>query len=259
MEFKEFGEKGRKKILLIPGCMMCWKQFDSVIPILAKRYHVTAMSTDGFDGTGRTTFTTADKSAEGIAEYIDRELDGNIQLVFGESFGCASAAALFNNKQVRVDSMILNGAQCFDFGVLNKLILNIIPRNQYRFISKLEKAHNKGRMPIMLKLFTHTDDENMMAMFEKMPEHISFETLDNCVKEAGMLYNDIERLSPAPDAKVSVWYGAKEPNMKKAVKKLKTVYPNAEDHPFKGLGHGEIISHPKYMAREITRFIENKA
>lgn len=259
MEFKEFGEKGREKILLIPGSMMCWRQFENVIPFLAKKYHVIAMSTDGFDGTGRTTFTTADKSAEGIAEYIKNELDGNIRLVFGESFGCASSAALFNNKQVQVDSMILNGAQCMDFGVLSKAIMRLIPRNQYRFIGKLEKAYNKGKMPLMLKLFTHTNENNMMAMFEKMPPNISFETLNNCMKEAGRLYNDMEKYSPDPCAKVSVWYGAKEPNMKKAVRKLKTIYPNAEDHPFKGLGHGEIIAHPKYMAREMIRFIENES
>jgi hypothetical protein len=50
-------------------------------------------------------------------------------------------------------------------------------------------------------------------------------------------------------------HGAKEPNMKKAVQKLKAVYPNAEEHPFKGLGHGEIIAHPKYMAKEIIKFM----
>lgn len=258
MEFREFGEKGRKKILLIPGSMMCWKQFDEVIPFLSKRYHVTAMSTDGFDGTGKTTFTTAERSAEGIAEYIGRELDGNIQLVFGESFGCASAAALFNQKKVKVDSMILNGAQCMDLGVLSGLLARIIPRNQYRFIGKLEKAHRKGKMPFLLKLFTHTDEQNMMAMFRKMPKNISFETLDNCMKEALSMYKGIEGLSADPDAKVSVWYGAKEPNMKKAVRKLKTVYPNAEDHPFPGLGHGEILSQPEYMAREIMSFMEKK-
>ena len=54
MEVKEFGREHSKKILLIPGCMMCWKQFDRLIPYLAKRYHVIAVSTDSFDGTGRT-------------------------------------------------------------------------------------------------------------------------------------------------------------------------------------------------------------
>ena len=32
-------------------------------------------------------------------------------------------------------------------------------------------------------------------------------------------------------------------------------FPNAEDHPFEGLGHGEIIAHPDLMAREIEAFM----
>lgn len=108
----------------------------------------------------------------------------------------------------------------------------------------------------MMKLFTRTSDQSMMAMLEKMPPNITLETLENCTKEGFKLYKDIEEYTPDPTAKVSIWYGAKEPNMKKAVQKLKAVYPNAEDHPFEGLGHGEIIAHPKYMAREIVRFLE---
>jgi hypothetical protein len=111
-------------------------------------------------------------------------------------------------------------------------------------------------MPLIMKLFTRTSDKNMMDMLEKMPPDIAFETLENCTKEGFKLYKDIGGFTPAPTAKVSVWYGAKEPNMKKAVRKLKAVYPSAEEHPFKGLGHGEIIAHPKYMAREIVRFME---
>ena len=80
MEIKEFGREHEKKIVLIPGCMMCWKQFDKVIPFLARRYHVIAVSTVGFDGTGETTFTTAEKMAEKLAAYISENLDGNVQL-----------------------------------------------------------------------------------------------------------------------------------------------------------------------------------
>ena len=41
------------KIVLIPGNMMCRRQFEPVIPLLAQHYHVTAISTDGYDGTGK--------------------------------------------------------------------------------------------------------------------------------------------------------------------------------------------------------------
>ena len=52
MEVHEFGAGNSRKIVLIPGNMMCWKQFENVIPLLEKDYHVTAVSTDGYDGTG---------------------------------------------------------------------------------------------------------------------------------------------------------------------------------------------------------------
>ena len=34
--------------------------------------------------------------------------------------------------------------------------------------------------------------------------------------------------------------------------------PQAEDHPFEGLGHGEIIAHPDLMAREIEAFMSKE-
>ena len=257
MDIKEFGKEHSKKILLIPGAMMCWKQFDAVIPLLERRYHVIAVSTDGFDGTGNTTFTMAQNSAEKLAAYIKENLDGNVQLVFGESFGSATAAMLFENKTVRTDSLILSGPQYMNLGPLTNALAYIIPRNQYRLLGKMKNAKEASRMPLLMRLFMRSSDDKLREMFAKMPENISFETLDNCTKEAMRLYAQIERFGRDPDAKVAVWHGAKEPNMKKAINKLKTIYPNLQIRSFKGLGHGEVLGYPKYAAREIVRFVEN--
>lgn len=50
MEVHEFGKEDGSKIALIPGNMMCWKQFEDVIPLLAEEHHVVAVSTDRYDG-----------------------------------------------------------------------------------------------------------------------------------------------------------------------------------------------------------------
>ena len=89
-----------------------------------------------------------------------------------------------------------------------------------------------------------------------MPPNISFATLKNAMDEALRLYETIDGFRSDPSARVAVWYGAKEPNMKKAVEKLKRAFPNVEDHPFEGLGHGEIIAHPDKMAKEIREFLQ---
>ena len=102
MEVHEFGTGNGRKIVLIPGNMMSWRQFENVIPLLSEDYHVTAVSTDGYDGTGETIFTTAEASAEKLEAYICEHLNGEIDLVFGESFGCATAGMLFHRRKVRI-------------------------------------------------------------------------------------------------------------------------------------------------------------
>lgn len=137
MEVHEFGNEHTKKIVLIPGNTMCWRQFEPVIPLLAEHYHVAAISTDGYDGTGETTFTTAVNSAEKLEGYIWEHLDGEIDLVFGESFGCATAGMLFHRQQVTVKSMILSGAQYMNIGILNGLFAAIVPRSQFRLLRQV--------------------------------------------------------------------------------------------------------------------------
>ena len=40
MEVQEFGKQNSRKIMLLPGNMMSWRQFEAVIPLLEKLYPV---------------------------------------------------------------------------------------------------------------------------------------------------------------------------------------------------------------------------
>ena len=255
MEVREFGNENGRKIVLIPGNMMSWRQFEHVIPLLEKDYHVIAVSTDGYDGTGETTFTMAAKSAEKLEAYIRDHLDGHVDLIFGESFGSATAGTLFHRKKVQADSLILSGPQYMSLGVFNGFVTKGIPYNQYRLYSRIR---GRKKLPWLLKLYTRSDDGSLLAQFSATPENISLQTLQNCAKEGLQLYREIDAYAPDPNAKAAVWYGAKEPNMKKAVQKLKRAFPGLEVHPFEGLGHGEIIAHPELMAEEIRKFIRKE-
>ena len=254
MQAKEFGKEHERKIVLIPGNMMSWRQFKNVIPILENDFHVIAVSIDGYDE--KTEFTTAENSAESIEKYIADHLGSHIDLVFGESFGAATAGMMFNRQKVKIDSLIMSGPQYMRLGVFTGLIKKIIPKNQYRLTQKIKSGRKSGKMPLMLKLYTRADDENMLKMFDAMPDNITLRTLQNCTDEALRLYEVIDKFEPDQNAKVSIWHGAKEPNMKKALEKLRRAFPAAEDKPFEGMGHGDIIGHPEIMAAEIKKFIE---
>lgn len=108
------------------------------------------------------------------------------------------------------------------------------------------------------KLYARTDDEKLLAQFKHVSPNISLDTLKNCMREALALSEKIDGFDPDDNARVAVSRGAKEPNMKVALQKLRRAYPNLEDHPFPGFGHGEITARPEIMAQEIERFMERE-
>lgn len=79
-----------------------------------------------------------------------------------------------------------------NLGIFTKLIKKIIPKNQYGLTQKVKAGHKSGKMPLMLKLYTRADDENMLKMFEAMPNNITLQTLQNCMDEALRLYEVID-------------------------------------------------------------------
>ena len=211
MEVQEFGKQNGRKIVLLPGNMMSWRQFEAVIPLLEKQYHVIAVSTDGYDDTGKTTFTTAEALAEKLEQYMN-------------------------------------------LGMFSWVLTAIVPRSQYNLTKKIQSV---DKLPWMLRLYTRGDDQKLLNQFQYVAKNISLATLENATKEALRLYPVIDTFAPDPEAKVAIWYGFNEPNMKKAMQKLKRAYPNAQDHPFAGYGHGDIIGHPDVMARDIIAFMES--
>ena len=132
MEIKRFGDMRGKTIMLLHGNLMCWRQFEDLIPLLERKFCVYAVSFDGFDGTGKTTYTTAQNQADKLAAYIEKELDGQLDLLFAESLGCGPAVFLKASPNIRIGRMILSGPEYLDFGVLNRLILKVMPQKQYR-------------------------------------------------------------------------------------------------------------------------------
>lgn len=70
-------------------------------------------------------------------------------------------------------------------------------------------------------------------------------------------YHVIDTFAPDPEAKVAIWYGSNEPNMKKSDAEIKTRLPQRAGPPFVGYGHGDIIGHPDVMARDIIAFMKS--
>ena len=246
MEIKRFGNVQGKAVMLLHGNLMCWRQFEDLIPLLEEKFCVYAVSFDGFDGTGETTYTTAQDQADKLAGYIRKELNGRLDLLFAESLGCGPAVLLKALPDVHIDRMILSGPEYLDFGWLNPLILKVMPPKQYR------TAHEKT-MPAWALRFMGQTEQGMQTMLSRIPDHISLESV-RATWAAG-LYLYRTDFPVQPDAKVACWYGEKEGHMKKAIQRLRKAYPRLTVRCFSGFGHGDIINHPALLASELERFL----
>lgn len=71
----------------------------------------------------------------------------------------------------------------------------------------------------------------------------------------GGLYLYRTSLPPQPEAAVACWYGEKEGHMKKALRKLRAMYPRLAVLCFSGFGHGDIINRPELLAAELEQFL----
>lgn len=246
MEIRTFGNPAGKTIMLLHGNLMCWKQFEDVIPLLEKDYSIFAVSFDGFDGTGKTTYTSAQDQADKLAVYLKENCGGRLSMLYAESLGCGPAVLLKAMDGVQIDHMILSGPEYLDYGILNGLLLRIMPQKQF-------KTAKEKTMPAWALKFMGQTPEGMAAMMRKIPDHISLESI-RATWEVGLnLYRT--QLPVQRDAKVACWYGEKEGHMKKAVEKLRQAYPLLMVRCFAGYGHGDILNHPGQLASELIAFL----
>ncbi len=246
MEIKHFGNAQGKSVMLLHGNLMCWRQFEDLIPLLEKDYSVYAVSFDGFDGAGDTTYTTAQEQADKLEDYICADLGGHLDMLFAESLGCGPAVLLKSSQKVSIGHMILSGPEYLDFGVLNGLILKIMPQKQY-------KTARDKTMPAWALRFMGQTEQGMQTMMSRIPYKISLESV-RATWEAG-LYLYRSAFPVQPEADVACWYGEKEGHMKKAIERLRQAYPKLTVRCFEGFGHGDIINHPELLAKELTQFM----
>ncbi len=238
--------------MLLHGNATTWKMsFGKSIPCLAEKYHVIAVGLDGFDPTENTEYMNGEDEAEKIIQFILDNLGGEVFVLYGASLGCLPAFFVSVSGSVKVQHVILDGAEDLSFGIANPIMTKVVPKIEGWVVKKVVR----GEAKFLVK---------MMGMEEYSPETLSEmiytgasgKTLENATIAAATFYSKkINKIQPQINVKAACWYGAKEGNMKKAVIHLKKVFPALEVKVFEGYGHGEILRHPEQLRNEIDRFV----
>ena len=255
MKFYEFGNPGNPTIMCLPGNFMTHRQFENIVPMLEEDYHVITVSFDGYDETGETVYTTGEDQARKLADYIRNNLDGKINLVYAESLGSIPAVFLTRMEGLQIGGIIVSGAEYMNYGIFNALAIKLFVPMTYKLMTKILSSGDV-KFPAFLKIKMGITDDVFAPMLKQACQKLTLETTEATFWEALKLYPEhMSTWEPNPDIRISCWYGEKEMNMKKAIKHLKRAFPNLEVHPFKGLGHGEIMAHKELLVQELKAFL----
>ena len=256
MKIYEFGSKEKQSILCLPGNFMTHRQFENIVPLLDSDYHVITVSFDGYDETGETTYSTGEEQAEKLRSYIKKELNSRIDLVYAESLGSIPAAFLTRYKDIQLGAVILSGAEYMNYGIFNKLAINLFAPITYKLMTKIIHS-GEVKFPKFLLIKMGISNETFQPMLKQACQNLTLETTKATFWEAVKLYPAyMSTWEPNPNVRIACWYGEKEMNMKKAIKHLQRAFPNLEVRPFKGLGHGEIMTQVPLLVQELKAFLE---
>ena len=256
MKFYEFGNPSNPSIMCLPGNFMTHRQFENIVPMLEQEYHVITVSFDGYDETGETFYTTGEDQAAKLAAYIHENLGSKIDLVYAESLGSIPAVFLTRMKGLQIGGIIVSGAEYMNYGIFNGLAIKLFAPMTYKLMTKIVNTGDV-KFPAFLKIKMGITDDVFAPMLKQACQSLTLETTNATFWEAVKLYPEhMSKWEPNPSIRISCWYGEKEMNMKKAIKHLKRAFPNLEVHPFKGLGHGEIMAHKELLIQELKAFLE---
>ena len=145
MKFHGFGKQNEKSVMLIHGLATTWdKSFEKVIPLLADKFYVIAVGLDGHDPEEKTDYISGEQESEQVEEFIQNNLGGEIDLIYGSSLGCVTALLTAYRRNVIVNNIILDGTADMSLSVLNKPVS--------KFAGWFGEQVLKGKMSWFLKL-----------------------------------------------------------------------------------------------------------
>lgn len=254
MKFYHFGAPGAPVIFLFPGTCCHWKaNFEEVIPLLERDFHVVCVSYDGFDETEETVFPDMLRETEKVEEYIQKNFGGHICAAYGCSLGGSFVGLLVQRRNIHIEHGIL-GSSDLDQGD------GLSARFQAWLVGKmLYGMFRKGKLPGFMEKRLKNKPEEERAYYDKMLAMFGINnTRMSFVKQESIrnqfycdLVTPLEDGIDLPGTTIHCFYAMKmgEKYLERYQKHFKA--PDIRCHDMQ---HEELlICHPREWAEEIMR------
>jgi esterase/lipase len=249
MEILEFGNKNKKKIILIHGFQSPYQLWEKYIEHYKTDFHVIVPIMHGHNPKNTDDFISFYETAKEFEEYYISRYGEEVYAVYGMSMGGVLAATVWQNQRLYIEKVIFDGSPILGIGgmvkkMMHNFYLNVTHKSQKRDKKTLEQAV-KNIIPN-----EHLDD------FLQVLDNMSDTTITNCINDIAnfKLSHNID----AKDTKIYFFHGTlgNEVLAKKSANYIAKHYSNVVIKCFKGRSHCETsIFQPEVMIRELNKVL----
>ena len=231
MQFHEYGDIGKKTLLVMHGMICDWRRFREIFKPLEQNCRVIYPAMNGcYDGSPDFR-SFADECAE-IENYVIDHHEGRLDAVVGVSQGATLMAILASRNVITIDKAILDGVYVAHQGKLCAWLT-------LRAFCRMQKNGGRPSKAFMRALPLMGLDESDLDEFKLMYWGGNHESM-----RANLMENYTYHI-PADfridHTKVYLWCGSREPYAIKSHAILKGHIADYEERIFEGYGHGQMM------------------
>lgn len=249
MEVLEFGDKGKRRIILIHGFQSPYQVWEKYIKHYESQFHMIVPILPGHNPKQIEDFISFEKAADELENYYIPKYGKEVYAIYGMSMGGVLTAALWKRNRLCIDKLIFDGSPIVSInGFMKKMMtsfyLDITKKTQRRDRKTLEQA----KKSIISK--------DCFEPFLEVLDNMTDETIKNCIGDISSFHvtSDIN----TPNTEIYFYHGTALNEMlaKKSAQYLAKHYPKVNVKCFKGRGHCELaLLYPDMMIDELKQIL----
>lgn len=247
MKILEFGDSGKRKLILIHGFQSPWQVWNKYIDHYKNDFHIIVPVMSGHDPEVREDFVSFGADAKEIEDHIIARYGKDVYAVYGMSMGGVLAATLWQNNRLSFEKVIFDGSPLIS---LNGFMKKFMKKFYIGITHKSQRRDNKTVKQATKVIIAEENLDDLLAVLDNMSDA----TVENSIEGiAGFrLSNNIK----TPNTVVYFFHGTAPNEMlaKKSAKYVRKHYPGTKVKCFKGKFHCEnALFNPEIMIGELDK------
>ena len=146
MKILEFGDKSKRKIILIHGFQSPWQVWEKYIEHFKNDFHIIVPVMSGHNQEMVEEFVSFEDDAKQIEDFVISNYGKDVFAIFGMSMGGVLTATLWQNANLNFEKVIFDGSPLVSYNSLMKkfmtnFYLDVTHKTQKRDKKTLNQAN----------------------------------------------------------------------------------------------------------------------